>query len=120
MTTSVVERLVETVPRQRTHPSTVVWINGRGAIIASMDENDTITTRTIDRGLEPEESYLGLIAHAIGDRERVIILGPSSVRLALEREYTSIYKRPDRLVDVEPAGLVDEDELVDRLREVAG
>ena len=121
MTTSVVERRgVESTPEERaTRPTGVVWINGRGAVIATMESDKSITTCKIDRGLEPEASYLRIVVHAIGDRERVMILGPSSVRLALEREYTSIYQRPDRLVDVEPAGLLDEAALVDRLRELA-
>lgn len=121
MTTSVVERgAVDATPKGTSAPpSAVVWINGRGAVIAAMDSDRSITTCTIDRGLEPEAAYLRLVVHAVGDRERVVILGPSSVRLALEREYTSIYQRPDRLVDVEPAGLVDAADLVDRLRELA-
>jgi hypothetical protein len=41
------------------------------------------------------------------------------MRLALEREYVSIFRRPDRLVDVEPSGPVGRDELVERLRTFA-
>jgi hypothetical protein len=55
----------------------------------------------------------------IGDRRRVVILGPSSVRLALERAYVARFRRPDRLVDVEPAGPAAMEELIDRLRELA-
>jgi hypothetical protein len=100
-------------------PSAVVWINGRHAIVARLDTRGRISTCAIERGLEPEPSYLSLVIRAIGDRERVVILGPSSVRLALEREYVATYRRPDRLVDVEPAGPVDEADLVDRLRQLA-
>jgi hypothetical protein len=63
--------------------------------------------------------YLAQVVRVIGDRQRVVILGPSSVRLALEREYVAAFRRPDRLVDVEPAGPVSSDELVDRLRTLA-
>ena len=121
MTTSVVERdgVDSTREEESVRPSAVVWINGRGAVIATTESDKSITTCTIDRGLEPEASYLRLVVRAVGDRERVLILGPNSVRLALEREYTSIYQRPDRLVDVEPAGMVDAAGLVDRLRELA-
>jgi hypothetical protein len=49
-----------------------------------------------------------------------MILGPGTDRLALEREYVAINHRPDRLVDVEPAGPVDVSELVNRVRELAG
>jgi hypothetical protein len=100
-------------------PSAVVWINGRHALVARLDPGGRTSTCTIERGLEPQPSYLNLVIRAIGDRERVVILGPSSVRLALEREYVAIYQRPDRLVDVEPSGPMDEAELVDRLHRLA-
>ncbi len=64
-------------------------------------------------------SYLALVVRAIGDRQRVVILGPSSARLELEREYVAIYRRPDRIVDVEPAGAVNTEDLVERLRALA-
>jgi hypothetical protein len=59
------------------------------------------------------------VVRAVGDRQRVVILGPSSARLALEREYVAIYHRPDRIVDVEPAGAVRTEDLVERLRALA-
>lgn len=97
-------------------PSAVVWINGQQAIVAAMSDDGRISTGEINRGREPETSYLAHVVRAIGDRQRVVILGPSSVRLALEREYVAIFRRPDRLVDVEPAGAIDAEDLVDRLR----
>jgi hypothetical protein len=106
--------------RPRTVPeSAVAWINGRQAIVATMARDGQIFTCEINRGLSPEPSYLALVVHALGDRERVVILGPSSARLALEREYVAIYRRPDRLVDVEPAGAVNTEDLVARLRALA-
>lgn len=104
----------------RTVPaSAVVWINGRQAIVATMSGDGRISTCEIHRGLEPEPSFLALVVRAIGDRARVMILGPSSARLALEREYVAIFQRPERLVDVEPAGVIDTEKLVDRLRALA-
>lgn len=97
-------------------PSAVVWINGRQAIVATMNGDGRISTCEINREMEAELSYLAHVVRAIGDRERVVILGPSSPRLALEREYVAIFQRPDRLVDVEPAGAMDAEELLDRLR----
>ena len=99
--------------------SAAVWINGRSALIALMEPGGQISTCEIDRGIEPELSYLAIVVRAIGDRERVLILGPSSTRLALEREYVAIYRRPDRLVDVEPGDVFDRGELVQRLYELA-
>lgn len=99
--------------------SAVAWINGRRAMVATMRGDGLVSTFEINRGLESEPSYLALVVRAIGDRQRVVILGPSSARLALEREYVAIFHRPDRLVDVEAAGAVGADALVDRLRALA-
>jgi hypothetical protein len=109
----------ERVIYQDVAPSAVVWINGRAAIVAAMSVDGRISTCEISRGWLPRSSYLAHVVRAIGDRQRVVILGPSSVRLALEREYVAMFRRPDRLVDVEPAGLVSSEELVGRLRTLA-
>ena len=101
------------------HSSAAVWINGRSAIIAAMDPEGQISTCEIDRGIEPEPSYLAIVVRTIGDRERILIFGPSSTHLALEREFVAMYRRPDRLVDVEPGDALDRAELVRRLCELA-
>jgi hypothetical protein len=106
---------VAAVPR-----SAVAWINGRHAMVARMTAEGRISTSSIERGLDAEWRYLIKVVHAIGDQERVVILGPSSVRLLLEREYVAIYHRPDHLVDVELGTAADEAMLIDRLRELAG
>jgi hypothetical protein len=98
----------------------VVWINGREAIVAREDPDGRIDTRWIERRLDPASDFLAVIIRAIGDRERLVIMGPSSVRLALERAYVDVYPRSDRLVDVEPSGPMSEVGLVSRLRELAG
>ena len=97
-------------------PSAVVWINRRRAMVATMSRDGRVTTCEISRGWLPDRAYVSQVVRVIGDRQRVVILGPSSVRLALEREYVSMYQRPDRLVDVEPAGAIELQDLVDRLR----
>ena len=99
--------------------SAVVWINGRQAVVAGMSDDGRISTCEITRGWMREQPYLAQVVRAIGDRQRVLILGPNSIRLALERDYVAMYRRPDRLVDVEPAGPFSSDELVDRVRTLA-
>jgi hypothetical protein len=106
---------VAAVPR-----SAVAWIDRRRAMVARMSEHGRISTSAIERGLDPESAYLAKVVHAIGDQERVMILGPSSVRLLLEREYVTIHHRPDHLVDVEVATGIDESTLIDRLHELSG
>ena len=100
-------------------PSAVVWINGREASVVAVSRDGRVSTFEISRGWLPEPSYLAQVVRVIGDRPRVMILGPNSLRLALEREYVAIYRRPDRLVDVEPAGPLSPAELVDRVRMLA-
>lgn len=106
-------------PGQAVRPSAVAWINDRGATVARIDGDGSISTQSVDRALQPEALFLDFVVRAIGDRERVLIVGPDPARLALEREYVAIYQRPDRLIDVEPAGAVDPAGLVDRVRELA-
>lgn len=104
---------------QRPRPSAVVWINGREAVIAATDAAGMIMLSTVERGIRSETEYLATVVRRIGDRERVMILGPGSTRSALEREYVIVHRRPDRLVDVEPAGSIDEEDLVGRVRALA-
>ena len=87
-------------------PSAVAWINGRQAIVVTMSHDGLVSTCEISRGWLPEPAYLAQVVRVIGDRQRLVILGPSSARLALEREYVALFRRPDRLVDVEPAGAI--------------
>ncbi len=94
----------------------VAWLNGHVATVVTTDPDRGVSTVDVAHGVEPEAAYLAHVVHAIGDRDRVLILGPSSQRLALEREYVAVFKRPDRLVDVELAGPTGTQDLIDRLR----
>jgi hypothetical protein len=100
-------------------PSAVAWINGHEAIVARLGSDGRESTSEISRGSLPERSFLALVVRAIGDRQRLLILGPSSARLALEREYASIFRGPGRLVDVEASGPVEVNGLAERLRTLA-
>jgi hypothetical protein len=93
-------------------PSAVVCINERHATVARMGEDDRISMAEVDRATEPELQYLAHVVHELGDQERVLIVGPGSMRLALEREYVSISRRPDRLVSVPPITRRNSAELV--------
>ncbi len=103
-----------------TTSSAVVWLNGREARIARTGEGGEPVVAEVRRDVDGADPFLLRVVRAIGDQERVVILGPGSARLALEREYVSLYRRPDRLVDVEPAGAVSSDDLVERLTTLAG
>ena len=55
------------------------------------------------------------VVDEIGDRQRVVILGPDAMRVELEREYVTINRDPHRLVDVEYAPALDRRDLLGRL-----
>jgi hypothetical protein len=46
-------------------------------------------------------------------------MGPDSMRLALERAYVALYRWPERLIDIEHSDWVGEQNLVERLRQLA-
>jgi hypothetical protein len=103
----------------RTSPTAVVSIDDHEAIVGLIDDSGRICSCTVTRGGCPQLEYLSTVVRVIGDRERVAILGTGSMRLALEREYVGVVKRPERLIDVEPVGRVDAVEVLDRLRRLA-
>jgi hypothetical protein len=94
----------------------VCWIDGSQAIVAAMGHDGRVSTTEFNRGWLPEASYLAQVVQVIGDRDRVTIIGPSSMRLLLEREYVTVFHRPDRLIDVEREGPVGVEELIKRVR----
>jgi hypothetical protein len=98
----------------------VVWLNHRDAVVArSVAGRETVVS--IERGpIEAEPTFLNRILHEIGDRDRIVILGPGEARLELERSYTSLYRRPERLVDVELSGPLWAEDLLARARELSG
>jgi hypothetical protein len=89
----------------------VVWLNGREATLArTTGGGGGSSVSKITRGAGPEPIFLAAVVRAIGDRQHVLIMGPRSTRLDLERECVSLFRRPDRLLDVEPAGIVTADD----------
>jgi hypothetical protein len=112
-------QVLDSAARETATPSAVAWINGRQAFVALMSHDGRISTCEITQGWLTEAAYLAQVVRVIGDRQRVVILGPSSARLALEREYVAMFRRPDRLVDVERADAMSPVEVIDRLRTLA-
>ena len=103
----------------RISPSAVVWVNRREATVVQITSDGRMSTFEISRGWLREKPFLAHIALAIGDQKRLLILGPGSIRLTLEREYASMFPRPERLVEVKVSGPVDAPQLTDRLRAFA-
>jgi hypothetical protein len=97
-------------------PTAVVWINGRHAVVAVAEGDAGITSSTVERVIESEADFVARIVAAVGDSARVMVLGPTSLRLAVQRAYVTISHHPDRLVELERHGPVDPKELAARLR----
>lgn len=97
----------------------VIWVDGWHAIVARTEHGRRVLTE-VDREADPESQYLLRVARQADDCDRVMILGPDRTRLAFEREYVALYRRPDRLVDVEAAASANTVELLDRLRWLDG
>ena len=96
-------------------PAALVWLDARHALIARPGSAGA-TVAEVDRAIDEEHQYLRRIADLAADCERVMVFGSDASRIAFEREYVALYRRPDRLIDagieLEPAPR----ELADRLR----
>ena len=63
--------------RASVSPTAVVWITGRHAVVAvAADEVGGITSSTVERMIESEADFVARIVGAVGDSERVMVLGP--------------------------------------------
>lgn len=97
------------------HHAAVIWLDRSRALIARADSGRASVTE-VDRDLEPESMYLRRVLHEAAGCDRLVVMGPDAARIAFEREYVALYRRPDRLVDlgrVDPPRTCD---MVDRLR----
>ncbi|HWP62597.1 MAG TPA: hypothetical protein VNO86_03930 [Candidatus Binatia bacterium] len=108
----------------------ITWVDRRRAIVVKTAPDGTVEVERVERDVPGDgRTYLARVVHDIGDEERVVVVGPWPDRTALERAYTAVVQRPDRLVDVEPTGplasdalmgaALDEPALVERLRRLA-
>ncbi len=102
--------------RASVSPTAVVWINGRHAVVAVADGGAGIASSTVERMIESEADFVARIVGRVGNSERVMVLGPASLRLAVQRAYVAISHRPDRLVELERSGRIDPIELAERVR----
>ena len=108
-------------PHAATGVNAVVWIEPgralmvRGSVGVEPDAIETVVPR------EPTETIPALaeVAHGIGDVDRILVLGPDELRIALEREIVAIGHRPETIRESVQEGPVDRDVLVARLRRLA-
>ncbi len=109
-------------------PGTITWVDRRRAVLLRPLPDGSIAVDRVERDVPGDgRTYLARVVHAIGDDERVVVVGPWPERTELEREYVAVRGHPERLVDVEPSGPLaapetadlDEPILVEALRRIA-
>lgn len=97
----------------------VVWVDATRAIVASTEADGRVETEQIHRGAASETEFLAHVVHEIGNSPTVSVVGPGSVRLALEREFVAISHRPDRLVGIPASARFADMEILERMRRLA-
>lgn len=95
--------------------SAVVWLDRTHALIARSHEGRPEVTE-VNRSFDTEPAYLLRVLHDAADCDRLVVMGSDAARVALEREYVALYRRPDRLVDVGQVMAPRAADLVDQLR----
>lgn len=105
---------IQIAPARHGHAG-VVYVEPWYAMVAHSGEPKPVLT-ALDRAEETEPEFIARVVHETTDCDRLVVMGPGRERLAFEREYVSIYQRPDRLVDDEPAAHATRHDLLDRLR----
>ena len=100
------ELTTEPTTAPRAKQSAIVWIDSTKAIVARTMPEGGARAVTIPHPVhDPAEDThdLAAVADRIGNCDQVLILGPVSMRTALEREYVTIFHRPDRIIDIDTA-----------------
>jgi hypothetical protein len=100
--------------RPAAHAAAVVWLDRRHAFVARARDGHSIVTE-VERDFDPEAQFLLRVIHEAADCDRVVIMGPDAARIDFEREYVSLYHRPDRLIDVGTSMQPARRELVEQL-----
>ena len=95
----------------------VVWIEPGRAIVVRDADGAEVTSLEIPIPHQPAFTppALAEVAHAIGDVDRVLVLGVDELRTALEREIVAIGHRPETIRDADVTGPMDEAALFERL-----
>ena len=96
-------------------PAALLWLDRSHAIVARATDRGTSVTE-IDRELELEPAFLLRVAREAAGCDRVVVMGPDASRIAFEREYVALYRRPDCLVDAGSEIEPRPQELADQLR----
>lgn len=99
------------------HHAAVVWLDRSHALIARANDGLPAVTE-IEREQDLEPAYLLRVAREAQGCDRVVIMGPDASRIAFEREYVALYRRPERLIDVGLVTTPEPRDLVQQLRQL--
>lgn len=97
------------------HAAAVIWLDRYHALVARAHAGHAAVTE-VDRDLDPEPVYLHRVLDEAADCDRLVVMGTDAARIAFEREYVALYRRPDRLIDVGRLEAPRVADLVDQLR----
>lgn len=104
--------------------SAVAMLRDGDALIATMTGTDgPIGIRELTCTHRDEAAhvwFLHKVVELIGQRDRLLIIGPYPIGQECERAYVLEYGRAGRLIDVEPLADMDREDLEARVRELAG
>jgi hypothetical protein len=95
--------------------SAVIWLDRSHALVARACAGRAAIT-DVERDQGSESQYLHRILREAAGCDRLVVMGPDAARIAFEREYVAMYRRPDRLIDVGTAGPPRASDLADHLR----
>jgi hypothetical protein len=95
----------------------VVWIEPGRAIVVRGGDGAEMPAMVMPIPSAPAATppALAEVAHAIGEVDRVLVLGADDLRTALEREIVAIGHRPETIRDADVQGPMDEAALRERL-----
>jgi len=110
---------VSHAPVARPHHAGAVFIDRWHALVARSGDRTAMVT-DVQREFDSEPEFLLKVARETADCDRLVVMGPDDERLAFEREYVSLFQRPDRLLDDEAIATASRFDLLDRLRMLEG
>lgn len=100
-------------------------ISGRSAAIIWLDRSHALVARArfghpevteVDRAFDTDPAFLHRVVNEAAGCDRLVVMGTDAARVAFEREYVALYRRPDRLIDVGQVAAPRACDLVDHLR----
>ncbi len=99
----------------------VVWIEpGRALVVRGTGEGSPASLEmAVPDAYGEAPAVLAEIARRIGEVDRVLILGDTDLRTALEREIVAIGHHPETIREAVVEGPVEQADLVARLRRLA-